>query len=271
MIAAVAGVEIPVDGLSMTEFGEALRCHPAEVPELVRYLHRKRLIWKSERGGHIRVFPISMAPGRGRPAKVKRNVADPVGSEIAELLGALVPSFLRLRRLVLDRPQRWSAETFANDQARIVEADQIMRRVRRFTNRHPDVTSGAIREALWLFMPELMPIVAESQADLRKSEKPFSKPVARIKNIEQNLPPDERVLEYVRRAGKNGIAAYEIAKMFRGVIDTSRVIDIAVMLENTGNIHVVEARKGGKGRKTARLFDIQFKPDVTENGTFYMR
>jgi hypothetical protein len=273
MIAAVAGVEIPDDGLPMTVFAEMLRCHPSDAPEVIKYLHHKHLIWKSERGGHIRVFPISMKPERGRPPEVAKNVVDPVGNKIVELLGSLTANFLRLRRLVNERPPGsvWTAEKFANDQAMIVEAEQIMRRVRRFCHWNPEITAEAIRDAMWLFLPDLMQRVAENQPELMRSDVPFSKPEERPTNIEANLSHDERVYRYVVSAGENGIAAYEIARKFGNLIDTAKVIDIANMLDNGGLIRVVEARKSGKGRKTARLFDAKFAPEVTQAGTFYTR
>lgn len=268
----VANMELPSGGQTMTEFGERMRWHPAEVPEIVRYLHNKRLVWKSERGGHMRVFPISAKPGRGNPPEVERNVTNPVEKELVQLLSALVPNFLWVRQIEVSRPKgKANAVTFASDQARHVEAAKIVKRVRRFQAKHPHITPEAIREALWFDRPELMSIVSQSAPELGKGEKPFSEPETRPKKMEANLSADDRIHRYVKKAGKNGIAAYEIAKKFRNEISTDEVTHIGNMLADGGMIHVFEMRKSGMGRKTARFFDIAFTPEVKTDGTFYMR
>jgi hypothetical protein len=266
-------ISLPEEGVSLTAFGEMLLCHPSDAAAIVRTLHRKKLIWMSERRGHVRVFPIGKHQGRGRPKA--EAVVEPDGARpgLPALVADLAPLMLRILHLRRSRPdEHWMVpgvgEAIAEiDSAVAIEAGNVTARCRKATDGPPSVPLADIREALWLLYPSAMPLIVKSQPWLAIDGAALPVIEAPAKRMANNLGTNERVWLYIQAAGHDGIGAYEIRSRFAGKITREELGEITDTLESIGMIHVRECRRSGKGPMGTRFFDASLgEPNITPSG-----
>ncbi|WP_047308806.1 hypothetical protein [Rhodopseudomonas palustris] len=269
-----AGVTVPDDGMSITAYGEMLRCDPAALDDIVRYLHRKRVIWMSERHGHVRVFPPGRKPKRGRPATAA-VVSDDLGFDptLAGWLLKLHPLFLRMKLLERKMPDgSWREHTVRRSEIVLAltgEARNLMAAFRSFIERHPTISIADARAALWMDQPDMMRVALATQPELGLGGDPLSvvATTAPVKRMAAGLGDDERMWRYIERAGRAGIAAYEIRTLMGHRITRERVEQIGASLESMGMVHVVRARKSGRGPLGLRFFDASLGDPAVNDGS----
>jgi hypothetical protein len=261
---------VPAEGLSVVALASALRIDPSDARAVARVLHRKRIVWLSSRAGHERVYAKRPA-GRGRPPASSipsTRLIDPVLERLAIETFPIAFRMKLIERQGVDAGWERRAE-IAHDLA--VEAERITKLCRQYVGQ--GCPPETVRETLWLAHPEIMPIAADVQPDLAKGERPFAEIATERKRMPSNLSDDERVLRYIDEAGPNGIAAYEVVKMFRGGITRERVEQIGEQFENMEMIHSAVVRPVGRGKRALRYFAAKHGlPSIEEfGGRFVLR
>ncbi|MGJ4951837.1 hypothetical protein [Bradyrhizobium sp. HKCCYLS20291] len=270
-VAMAGGVVLPGEGMTLSAFGAALCVSPDRAERAARYLHRKRLVSVSEQAGHIRILPAGTDRRRGRP-----NRSVPQQSKLAPrlvaLLGRAHPIFLSVKEMRRGMPTDWRdrPELRAELAERIaVESDRIMKLCRRFLASNGTHLAG-LREALWLDQPDTMPLIAERHPALALGVPgTASSPTVdrQAKRVSKGLSAQDRVLAYVRQAGRSGITVADVSYNFGGRVKRVALDDIVATLESVGQIKVVECRTASRGRMGVRLFDpVHGEPTVLPDG-----
>jgi hypothetical protein len=261
---------IPDDGLTLDGFAALVRMDPSHIDRATWYLHRRKLLWRSEQRGHVRIFPASMIPGRGRPLSTHR-MESLMPTQITGLMVDILPTMASIAMLHDKMPDGgWQDEPELQTRLRrsiATEAERVMKVVRKFIE-HRGYSVSLMRRYLWLVWPTLMAIVVETQPDLALGDAPLSAVVVPLpKKVAANLPADERVFQYVEAAGVFGIAAYEIVTKTGGRIKRDQVEEIAFRLEDSGMLFTAEARAAARGPKGLRLYSKQHgKPLIGSDG-----
>ncbi|MGJ4961377.1 hypothetical protein [Bradyrhizobium sp. HKCCYLRH3061] len=270
-VTTVGGMVLPDEGLTLSAFGAALRVAPDRAEQAARYLHRKRLVFLSKRCGHVRVLPVSAMRLRGRPSGVM-----PMGPKLdPRLVGLLTeahPIFLSVKEMRRDMPTDWRdrPELRAELSDGIAgQSDRIMKLCRRFLAVHGTHLAG-LREALWLDQADIMPLIAQRHPALALGG-PDALPApgvdSQAKRVSKNLSPQDRVLAYVREAGKNGITISDISFNFGNRLKRPALDDIVATLESVGQVIVAECRTSSRGRMGVRLFDpVHGEPNILPDG-----
>jgi hypothetical protein len=268
---AVEQIDIPVDGMSLDRFATAMKIGPSHATHAADYLHRRKKVWKSVQGGHVRIFP-AQSNGRGRPAKRMGQAASLMPAKVVALLIDMTPTVATVA-ILLDRMPKGGWQDDPTLQAEIrrsveVEARTMCSMFRGFIER-AGFPVTMVRSYMWMAIPRtVMTAVAEIEPDLAEGDAPLTVIApAEPKKLRSNLPPDERVHAYVEAAGVFGIGAYEIATKTGGAIKRDQVIDIATMLEASGFLYMAEARASSRGPKGVRLYAMKHgKPLIGSDG-----
>ncbi len=267
----VRQIVIPEAGLTLDGFADLMKIEPWFAEPAGRYLHRRKLLWLSEQRGHIRVYPASMIPGRGRPLGVLRQQSL-IPTQISGLMIDLLPSMGSIAMLLSKMPtEGWQDDPALQADLRRameVESHRVMKLVRKFVGER-GYPIGMLRKYLWMLAPTgVMEVVIRTHPDLAISDEPLSPVVEDApKKIEANLPAEERVMRYVNKAGVEGIAVYEIATKTNGKIKRAEIEDIAGRLEDSGMLYVAEARVSNRGPKGLRLYSRKLgKPIIGSDG-----
>ncbi|WP_316203000.1 MULTISPECIES: hypothetical protein [unclassified Bradyrhizobium] len=270
-MATVGGVTLPGEGMTLSAFGAALQVAPDRAEKAARYLHRKRLVFVSKIAGHVRILPADTERRRGRPSRgvPAKPKLDP---RFVGLLSRAHPIFLSMKEMRRDMPTNWRdrpelraalAEQIA------AECDRIMKLCRRFMVANGTHIAG-LREALWLDQPDIMPLVAERHPALALGVLgAASSPVvdSQAKRLSKGLSAQDRVLVYVRQAGRNGITVADVSYNFGGRVKRAVLDDIVATLESVGQVIAVECRSASRGRIGVRLFDpVHGEPVVLPDG-----
>ncbi|WP_316206018.1 hypothetical protein [Bradyrhizobium sp. SZCCHNR3058] len=265
----VAEIAIPNEGMTLNAFGSALWCSPDQAKEAARYLHRKRLVFVSEQAGQVRVFPATMRRGRGRPSRASVGIRPTLDPRLARLITEAAPIFYALALLLRERAEiDWRDQperAVEIEDAISVEAEKIMALCRRSMDGRKGSESNWIRDALWLFQPDIMPVVAQHHPSLARDG--VLAPVApnQAKRLPANTSDTNRVLSYVAKAGRPGITVSDIMNKMRG--NRAAVDGIARKLESVGQVIIVECRSASRGRVGTRLFDpAHGEPNVLPDG-----
>lgn len=271
-------LRVPVEGMTLVAFAAALRIDPAQTIRAARFLHRKKLLWLSERDGVMRIFPGPILPqGRGRPPACMVKGPPLIDPDLRELLVSLFPVFLDIRLLESQKPQSWSESAARRAEISMLidaGAGKIAGQCRAFAERNVVHSPAAIRETLWIAYPDLMPIVVRSRPDLAVGDAPFQgkqKPLKR-KVLPDNLSDDERMLRYIEAAGPDGIPVYDIVTKFGGKIRRDRVEELGRIFEDAGKIRSAIVRPSTRGRRGLRYFLAAYgEPVVHDSGRFVLR
>ncbi|WP_315740842.1 hypothetical protein [Bradyrhizobium sp. SZCCHNR1093] len=275
-VTAMGGMALPGEGMTLSAFGAALRVSPDRAEKAARYLHRKRLVFVSKRLGHVRVLPLSATRLRGRPSGVA-----PMGPKLdPRLVGLLTeahPIFLSLKEMRRDMPSDWRdrPELRAELADGIAgQSDRIMKLCRRFLAANGTRLAG-LREALWLDQADIMPLIVRRHPALALGG-PDALPApvvdSQAKRVSKNLSPQDRVLAYVRQAGKNGITVSDVSFNFGNRLKRPVLDDIVATLESVAQVIVVECRTASRGRMGVRLFDpVHGEPNVLPDGRLVSR
>ncbi|KRR21682.1 hypothetical protein CQ13_06425 [Bradyrhizobium retamae] len=264
-------VEIPGEGMTLDAYVAAIRVSPLFADEVVRHLHRKKLIWMSVRRGHARIFPASHRPARGRPPAVDVKLPVLIDPRLFGLFTDVGPAAVNIAVLKSNTPSGgWMDQPQLQAEIRrsiAVEAGNVMAVFRRFMDANA-IQVGLVRKFLWLVFPAVMPIVIETQPELEQGDAPLAKKLIPVpKRVAANLPDEERVFSYIQKAGPAGIAAYEIVRTTAGVLKRERVEEVGTMLEQGGLIFSAMARTSDRGRKGLRYFAAEFgEPQVGSDG-----
>ncbi|WP_315751325.1 hypothetical protein [Bradyrhizobium sp. SZCCHNS3055] len=265
----VAEIAIPNEGMTLNAFGSALWCSPDQAKETARYLHRKRLVFVSEQLGQVRVFPATMRRGRGRPSRSSVGIRPVLDPRLARLITESAPTFFAMKLLRQERGEGdWREQperAVEIEDAISVEAEKIMALCRRSMDGRKGSESNWLRDALWLFQPDIMPMVAQRHPSLARDG--VLAPVApnQAKRLPANTSDTNRVLSYVANAGRQGITVSDIVNKMRG--NRATVDGIARKLESVGRVIIVECRTASRGRMGVRLFDpVHGEPNVLPDG-----
>ncbi|WP_316227712.1 hypothetical protein [Bradyrhizobium sp. SZCCHNR3015] len=270
-MATLGGMVLPGEGLTLSAFGAALRVSPDRAEKAARYLHRKRLVFVSRRLGHVRVLPVSAKRLRGRPSGVipMRPKLDP---RLVALLTEAHPIFLSVKELRRDMPGDWRdrPELRAELADGIAgQCDRIMMLCRRFLAANGTHLAG-LREALWLDQADIMPLIVQRHPALAlggPAALPAPVVYSQAKRLSKSLSPQDRVLAYVRQAGKNGITVSDISFNFGNRLKRPVLDGIVATLESVGHVIVAECRTASRGRMGVRLFDpAHGQPAILPNG-----
>ncbi|WP_316201656.1 MULTISPECIES: hypothetical protein [unclassified Bradyrhizobium] len=265
----IAGVVIPSDGLTLNAFGTAIWCSPDQARGAARYLHNKRLVFVSEQAGVIRVFPAAKRPGRGRPSRMSVGIRPTLDPRLARLITEAAPIFYALALLLRERAEidwREQSERMVEiEDAISVEAGRIMTLCRRSMDGRKGTESNWIRDALWLFQPAIMPVVAERHPTLARDGVLAAAEPSQAKRLPNHMSDAERVLSYVAQAGRRGITVSDIVNKMR--CKRATVDDVARTLESVGQVMIVECRSASRGRVGTRLFDPKHgEPHILPDG-----
>lgn len=270
-------VEIPPEGLSLDAYATLIGISPTQSYVAARYLSRRKIIWLSIRRGHSMIYAAKHRPTRGRPREAASKMPAGIEPRLYELYLGISPAAVSI---ALSKSRMPAGDFAERPQLRAelrqsieVEAANLAVSFRKFVNSHA-IERSKVRSFLWTVFPAVMAVVVETQPDLREGNAPLEKPMDQASTrIKANLSDEERLLQYIRMAGADGIAAHELRRKTGGKLSRERVEDVGAILEELGLIYTVHnarvSKTGGlaRGRKGVCYYIRKFgQPDIGSDG-----
>ena len=272
-VARATALTIPDEGMSLNAFGLALRCDPVRAKRAAQYLHRRKVIFQSSQGGHVRIYRQS---GNliGRPPKPVAPEMLLIDPRLARLLREAHPILLGVKLLRREMPGGdWRNEPERRAEitdAIKTEGERLITLCRRFLTANDDLTFDQVREALWLDQSDILPAITTTQWMLQPGGPEAlpvdGAPVAK-RRVSSKVGDHERVQNYVVQAGRAGITVSDVVYKFGGRADRTRIDQIVRELETVSMVISVECRTSSRGRAGTRLFDPKYgQPNLTPGG-----
>lgn len=245
------------EGIPLVDF-ERECLGPVFVPErpaVIKALKGKRLIWPVRDGLAWRVFAE-------KPANRRFERGDE--SALDQFLRVLAPHMRRLTLAVRAKPDAFDPESSRREAE---AARQIAAIVRRHVSKGLDLDE--IRTALGeTFAPEAVEALTIRERVLQRgSERTIVAVPEPRKRIPNGLPPHERLVALIQKAGRKGITKTELVNSFQ---PRRPAAEIAALLreieEDVGLIQSLKVKLSRKGRPAQRYWHSSFETPNIING-----